>query len=89
MPRLRSVLGWLIGALLVVPLLAATLLAVLVLLRVPAAEPLVQREPVIEVADVERALRLARQHDPRHALPGVVRTLGRWIRWAAWPVPDR
>ncbi|MCA0241899.1 MAG: YfiM family protein [Proteobacteria bacterium] len=75
MPRLRSVLGWLIGALLVVPLLAATLLAVLVLLRVPAAEPLVQREPVIEVADVERALRLARQHDPRHALPGVVRTL--------------
>ncbi len=69
--RLRPVLGWLIGLLLALPLLAAAVL----LLCVPADQPLVQREPVIELADVERALRLARQHDPRHALPGVVRTL--------------
>ncbi|MFT3818549.1 MAG: hypothetical protein QM750_13075 [Rubrivivax sp.] len=75
MLRLRPVLGWLIGLLLALPLLAAALLAAVLLLRVPAAEPLVRQEPVIEVADVERALRLARQHDPRHALPGVVRTL--------------
>ena len=76
MPRLRPApRRWLIGLLLASPLLAAALLAAILLLRVPAAEPLVQREPLIEMADVERALRLAQQHDPRRALPGVVRTL--------------
>ncbi|MFO1326207.1 MAG: hypothetical protein U1F56_02525 [Rubrivivax sp.] len=40
-----------------------------------SAEPAVARRAALEVADVERALRLARQHDPRRALPGVLRGL--------------
>lgn len=60
--------------------LAAMLLLVAVALvgaalLVPSASPRVAQAPRLEVTDVERALRLARQHDPRQALPGVVRAL--------------
>lgn len=78
MNRPRPVLRWLarLGWLLVATLLLAVLAGAGVLLRlVPAADPIVNQTEAIELPDVERALRLARQHDPRHAIPGVVRTL--------------
>jgi hypothetical protein len=55
--------------------LALLLVAGALLALVPAREPLVVRTEAIEVRDVERALQLARQHDPRRAIPGVVRVL--------------
>lgn len=73
MPRPR-VTRWLLAALLL-PLAAVAALALLLWLRVPAAAPLVQRSEPIAPADVERALQLARVHDPRSAIPGVLRTL--------------
>lgn len=54
--------------------LAAVALAVLLWL-LPAATPTVTADKAIEPRDVERALYLARLHDPRRAIPGVVRTL--------------
>jgi hypothetical protein len=41
----------------------------------PEAEPAVTRGEAMSPTDVERALQLARAHDPRRALSGVVRTL--------------
>lgn len=61
---------WIIG-LAVALLIGAASLALLVL----QAEPSVVSPAVVEPRDVERALRLARAHDPRRALPGIVRTL--------------
>ena len=57
--------------------LTALLLAavVLVLALLPARLPTVPRGGELAVRDVERALQLARQHDPRRAIPGVVRVL--------------
>lgn len=43
--------------------------------RVPADQALVRQAVSIETDDVERVLQLARVHDPRRAIPGVVRTL--------------
>lgn len=65
------------GALLALALLLALLLAGAgaLLALVPARTPLVERTEAIEMRDVERALQLARQHDPRRAIPGVVRVL--------------
>ena len=51
------------------------LVAVAAVLLLPSTTPTVPRSAGIEVTDVERALSLARSHDPRRALPGVVRTL--------------
>lgn len=57
-------------ALIVLLLAAALLLALL-----PAREPLVAQVGTLTPRDVERALLLARWHDPRRAIPGVVRVL--------------
>lgn len=57
-------------------LVAAGLLATAVLLALlPARAPLVARTDAMAPRDVERALQLVRQHDPRRAIPGVVRVL--------------
>ncbi|MBK8527400.1 MAG: hypothetical protein IPL57_09965 [Rubrivivax sp.] len=56
-------------------LLTLTLTLALLLTQLPAREPTVLQTATLKVDDVERALQLARQHDPRHAIPGVVRTL--------------
>lgn len=60
---------------LLLPLLAAALLAVALLWALPDAQPSVQQTEIIATEDVERALQLARTHDPRSAIPGVVRQL--------------
>ena len=70
--RHRQWLRWLAGLLL---LLTLTLTLALLLTQLPAREPTVLQTATLKVDDVERALQLARQHDPRHAIPGVVRTL--------------
>lgn len=54
--------------------LVVALLA-LVIWLVPLAEPRVRRSEALATEDIERALQLARMHDPRRAIPGVVRTL--------------
>lgn len=72
---LRRLLGLALGLALGLPLLAGVLLAGMLLALVPAHEPLVQRADTLEMRDVERALQLARQHDPRRAIPGVLRVL--------------
>jgi hypothetical protein len=46
-----------------------------VLCLVPSQEPSVKQVANLGPDDVERALRLARSHDPRRALPGVLRVL--------------
>jgi hypothetical protein len=46
-----------------------------VLWLVPSQEPSVKQVANLGPDDVERALRLARSHDPRRALPGVLRVL--------------
>ena len=66
---------WLAGLLLGLPLLAVLLLGGVVAWQVPAASALVQQTEALKTDDVERALQLARAHDPRRAIPGVVRTL--------------
>lgn len=43
--------------------------------RALSTEATVRDTELLSPADVERALRLARQHDPRQAIPGVQRTL--------------
>ena len=57
--------------------LAALLLVLagVLLWTVPTSQPSVLRTEALAQDDVERALQLARSHDPRHAIPGVVRTL--------------
>lgn len=55
--------------------LALLLAAGVLLALLPAREPIVPRTDALEMRDVERALQLARQHDPRRAIPGVVRVL--------------
>ena len=55
--------------------LALLLAAAGLLALVPAREAIVPRTDALEMRDVERALQLARQHDPRRAIPGVVRVL--------------
>lgn len=55
--------------------LAVVLAAIALVLLLPSRQPRVERATAVEVADVERAMRLVRVHDPRRALPGVVRTL--------------
>ncbi len=57
------------------PLVLAAVALALLLWLLPAATPTVTADTVIEPRDVERALYLARLHDPRRAIPGVVRTL--------------
>lgn len=42
---------------------------------IPASQPVVERTEGMAQEDVEKALQLARAHDPRRAIPGVVRTL--------------
>lgn len=51
--------------------LALLLAAAGLLALVPAREAIVPRTDALEMRDVERALQLARQHDPRRAIPGV------------------
>lgn len=41
----------------------------------PTDQPRVARSETLAMRDVERALQVARQHDPRRAIPGVTRTL--------------
>ncbi len=72
-PTRRAVAVLLGLPLVLLGLLAVALLAALLLL--PAAEPSVTRSSTLAVEDVERALRLARVHDPRYAIPGVLRVL--------------
>lgn len=56
--------------------LAALLLgAAALLLLLPSQQPLVAGHEELAPRDVERALALARRHDPRRAIPGVVRGL--------------
>jgi hypothetical protein len=56
--------------------LLTVLLALLLLLALlPMPEARVAQGEPLAVEDVERALRLARQHDPRRAIPGVLRVL--------------
>ncbi len=72
--RPRRAVAWLLGVpLLLLALVLAAALAALLML--PAAAPTVTRSGTLAVEDVERALRLARVHDPRNAIPGVVRVL--------------
>lgn len=69
---MSRVLRFLLFAALPVALLASPLwLAALAL----QDAPLVARSDELAPEDVERALRLAHAHDPRRALPGIVRTL--------------
>lgn len=68
-------LAWtLLGLPLGLALLSLLLLGLLAGL-LPAAEPLVRQADTLAVHDVERALQLARSHDPRRAIPGVLRVL--------------
>ena len=55
--------------------LLALVVALALLALLPEREPAVARSEPMSAADVERALQLARVHDPRRALTGVVRTL--------------
>jgi hypothetical protein len=71
----RRALRWLALLLLGLPLTALLLLSAVVAWRVPAATALVQQTDTLDTEDVERVLQLARAHDPRRAIPGVVRTL--------------
>lgn len=73
--RLRRAILALLALLVGLPVAALALLAVLVAWRVPEATPRVAQFDGIATEDVERALQLARAHDPRRAIPGVVRTL--------------
>lgn len=61
--------------LLALPLLLLAVVLTVVLWLAPAHVATVQRNDSISMADVERALQLARGHDPRRAIPGVVRSL--------------
>lgn len=63
--------GWLIG----LPITVLAVVLGVVAWRVPEASPMVAHSDGIAAEDVERALQLARAHDPRRAIPGVVRTL--------------
>lgn len=65
--RLLRGLSWLALALVLSPLVLLPL--------VLQHEPRVMRSDALAIADVERALRLVRAHDPRRALPGIARTL--------------
>jgi hypothetical protein len=69
--RAARVAGRLLALLLVLLLLGLGLLLALA----TEAQPRVTQSDALAVHDVERALRLARTHDPRRALPGVLRTL--------------
>jgi hypothetical protein len=71
----RRALRWLALLLLGLPLTALLLVSAVVAWRVPAATALVQQTDTLDTEDVERVLQLARAHDPRRAIPGVVRTL--------------
>lgn len=57
------------------PLAALLVATALLLALLPARAPLVARTDAVAPRDVERALQLLRQHDPRRAIPGVVRVL--------------
>ena len=69
--RAGRLAAWLLSTILLLLLVTLALAAWLV----PSAEPRVQRTEALATEDVERALQLARMHDPRRAIPGVVRTL--------------
>ncbi len=73
--RLRHALRWLALLALGLPLLAGLLGLALLLWLVPAPQAVVTQTDAMAVEDVERALQLARSHDPRRAIPGVVRVL--------------
>lgn len=70
----RPALRWLAMLGLALPLMLALLVAGLLWL-LPARAPVVADGAGIAARDVERALQLARRHDPRRAIPGVVRVL--------------
>lgn len=69
---MRRILRFLLIAVLPAALLAAPLWIAALALQ---DAPLVARSDELAPEDVERALRLAHSHDPRRALPGIVRTL--------------
>jgi hypothetical protein len=71
----RRLRRWLLGFALALPLLLVVVALVAVLWLVPSQEPSVKQVANLGPDDVERALRLARSHDPRRALPGVLRVL--------------
>lgn len=74
-PRRRA--RWLLALALPIALLgaAAGLLAAALVWWLPTDRPQVTRSSSLAPRDVERALQVARQHDPRRAIPGVARTL--------------
>lgn len=75
MTRAQPTLPWRSARFLLVALAAALLLVAGLLALLPARTPLVAQPVELAPRDVERALQLARRHDPRRALPGVVRAL--------------
>lgn len=64
-----------LGLGLALPVLLALVFLALLAALLPAHEPLLRQTDPLAVADVERALQLARSHDPRRAIPGVLRVL--------------
>lgn len=77
MPRMMSTRpAWRRLAMLTLALsLLLALLAAALLLLLPSQQARVAPESELSAHDVERALQLARRHDPRRAIPGVVRGL--------------
>ena len=65
---MRTLSKWLLGT--VVALLAVALIALLLAFQ---GTPLVAPRNDVAPADVDRAVAIAKQHDPRHAMPGQLR----------------
>lgn len=72
---MRRVLPALLAVAVGLPLLLALGVVAVLAWGLPQDQPLVSSSDALSVNDVERALQLARVHDPRRAIPGVVRTL--------------